>query len=83
MYTLELTAQDLDTIGFVGHRYGWSDALCKACLEVGHNEIPEHVAWELQEAFESDCEGGHSSFPMLDPASKLCRKLTSFWVSIV
>ena len=82
MYTLTLTESEMDTIGWVGHRYCWSDALWQNC-EIGENRIPEHVAWELQEAFENDTEGGHSPFPCLDYSSELYRKLTEFWDSIV
>ena len=81
MYTLELSEQDVKTIGFVGYRYGWSDSLSH--LSAGINEIPEHEAWEINEACESDTEGGHSFFPMLDPRSDLAGKLSDFLQSIV
>lgn len=80
-YTLELTAQDVTTIAFVGGRYNWSDALTG--LETGTNEIAEPEAWEILEAFESDTEGGHDPFPMLDTSSDLCTKLYNLWESIV
>jgi hypothetical protein len=81
VYTLELTEEDVSTIGFVGGRYSWSDVLCK--YDVGTNEIPEHEAWEIRDAFESDMEGGHSPFPMLNPNSDLYQKLQDFWDKIV
>ena len=65
-YELELTEDNVKTIAFVGHRYGWSDAL-KSFAE-GTNELAEHEAWEVREAIESDTEGGHSLFPMLGHA---------------
>lgn len=45
--------------------------------------IPEHTAWELKEAFESDTEGGHSMFPMLQTPSALSVKLYEFLDRIV
>ena len=82
MYKLELTDSEMRDICFVGYRYAWSDALSKHC-QVGVNEIPEHIAWEIMEAFESDMEGGHSPFPMLDGRSELAEKLNKFWEEIV
>ena len=81
MYILNLTELDVDTITFVGSRYGWSNALLPYCG--GRNEIPEHEAWGLAEAFESDCEGGHSMFPMLSHDSRLYAKLAAFVEDIV
>lgn len=81
MYKLTLTDADLSAIAFVGHRYGWSQAL--SGLSEGENVIPEWQAWEIAEACESDAEGGHDYFPMLDPRSELAEKLTAFLSSIV
>jgi hypothetical protein len=81
MYTLTLTTENIDTIGFVGNRYAWSDAL--KTMEVGANEIAEHEAWDIKESFESDTEGGHSFFPMLDHQSDLAEKLFTFLDAIV
>lgn len=81
MYTLDLTQGDVDTIGFVGYRYGWSSVLGK--YDAGIHEIPEHEAWEIQEAFDGDMEGGHNAFPMLDPRSDLVGKLATFYQAIV
>ncbi len=80
-YTLTLTANDLLTIGFVGGRYAWSEAL--SGLSLGVNALEEYEAWEIGEAFEADTEGGHSPFPMLDPHSELFDKLLAFWQAIV
>lgn len=74
MYNLHLTDDDIRTIDFVGYRYAWSSWLQDNC-QTGDNELPEHVAWELQEAFESDTNGGHSMFPMLDHSCNLAEKL--------
>jgi len=81
MYALELTEQDVETIAHVGYRYGWSDALSH--LEEGINNIPEHEAWEIKGAFDSDTEGGHQFFPMLASCSDLCTKLVKFYMEIV
>ena len=80
-YVLTLTDEDVAVVGFVGGRYAWSEALLS--LEVGENHLSESEAWELVEAFESDTEGGHPPFPMLDPECELWAKLRSFWFSIV
>lgn len=80
-YTLALTQEDIDTIGFVGHRYAWSEAL--GGLGEGDNPLAEHEAWALQEAFEQDTEGGHSFFPMLSHESELAGKLFTLMESIV
>ena len=80
-YQLVLSVQDLDTIAFVGDRYSWSAAL--RALDVGDNELSEPDAWRIKEAFESDMEGGHSPFPMLDEHSELHAKLLAFWDRIV
>lgn len=90
MYTLTLDAQDHETISFVGHRYGWSDKLSRMSYFGEEQEngstvykFPEHIAWEIRDAFDSDTEGGHSFFPMLDPRCDLARKLAAFYDSIV
>ena len=81
MYTLNLTAENIRTIAFVGDRYSWSAIL--APYGEGRNEIPEHEAWDIQAAFEEDTVGGHRLFPMLDHNSRLCSKLLLFMDSIV
>ena len=81
MYTLHLTEEDISTIAFVGHRYGWSDTL--SSLGEGKNEIPERKAWDIISAFNEDTEGGHSFFPMLNHQSDLARKLFHFMEEIV
>ena len=80
-YTITLTEQDVGTIAFVGFRYGWSDAL--RGLEAGDNILAEHEAWNIRDAIESDTEGGHSYFPMLDGRCELADKLYAFLESIV
>lgn len=80
MYKLLLTAEDISTIEFVGCRYGWSESL-SSCGE-GENIFPEHIAWEIKDAFESDAQGGHSFFPMLDCQSDLCEKLAQLYIAI-
>ena len=80
-YTIELTAEDVRTIAFVGGRYGWSAAL--SCYDAGTVELTEPEAWEIADAFEADQDGGHSAFPMLNYDSELADKLIRFWDSIV
>lgn len=82
MYTLVLSESDLSTAHHVGHRYAWSQWILDTC-EVGANALAEHQAWELAEAIEADCEGGHSPFPMLNPHSELYEKLSTLAESIV
>ena len=79
-YTLDLTHDDINTIAFVGARYCWSDVIP---LIEGPQEIVEHEAWEMIEAFDRDTEGGHSMFPMLDHNSDLADKLIHFYGSVV
>lgn len=81
MYTLDLTAVEIDTIAFVGGRYSWSAILTPYVQ--GRNEIPEHEAWDIQAAFQEDTAGGHSMFPMLDHRSELYSKLMLFWEGII
>ena len=81
MYNITLTQEDVETISFVGHRYAWAEAL--SGLTEGENIIPEHEAWEIMFAFESDTEGGHQFFPMLNLQSELAGKLFAFLDSIV
>ena len=80
-YRLTLTESDVQTIAFVGWRYGWSDSLSR--LSEGENELAEHEAWEIAEAIDGDEEGGHHPFPMLDPRCELYSKLSAFRESIV
>jgi hypothetical protein len=81
MYILEMTQDDLDTIGFVGNRYAWSESISH--LSEGTNDISESEAWGIKEAIEADMEGGHDAFPMLDPRSDLCDKLYNFYEEII
>lgn len=82
MYHLFLTAKDVQTIDWIAGRYCWSEILYKRCSE-GDNEIPEYIAWELNEAFEEDTKGGHPYFPCLDHRSDLASKLFAFMEQIV
>ena len=90
MYTLTLDEQDLETISFIGYRYHWSDKLSRVNFFAEEKEdgtyvysFPEHVAWEIRDAFELDTEGGHPFFPMLDHRCSLARKLFAFMENIV
>lgn len=80
-YRLVLTAEDVRVIAFVGSRYAWSDALLD--FDEGVHEISEPDAWRIAEAFESDTEGGHAVFPLLDPTSDLFAKLLAFREGII
>lgn len=80
-YKLTLTEQDCKDIGFVGNRYAWAESLY--FLDAGEHDIPEHQAWKIKEAFETDTEIGHSFFPLLDRRSDLFEKLMAFYDSIV
>jgi hypothetical protein len=81
VYTLHLTAEDIDTIAFVGHRYAWADAL--RTLAKGVNELQEHEAWAIHEAIDADMEGGHDAFPMLDTRGELADKLLELYMAII
>ena len=81
MYTLTLTESDIATIAFVGNRYEWSSILQD--LNEGINEIPEYKAWEIKDAIESDMDGGHDAFPMLDTDSELGENLYKLYYDIV
>ena len=84
MYALKITRADADTIRFIGSRYDWSDTLMTlGYASQGNYIVPESDAWMIQAAIESDMEGGHNAFPMLDPRSKLASKLADFVLAIV
>jgi len=82
MYKLHLTEEEMQTIYYVGHRYNWSDWLNMNC-NIGDNELPEHVAWEMEKEFLNDATGGHGMFPMLDRQSDLWVKLHKLLEEIV
>lgn len=81
-YTLHITESDLETIGWVGHRYEWSDWADKH-LTAGDNVLAEHEAWEFAEAIDADTDGNHAPFPLLDQRSDLYKKLQEFYESLV
>ena len=84
-YTLELSGDnDVRTIAFVGRRdasYAWAEALL--AREAGRNERTEPETWSIAGAFDSDAEGGHSMFGMLDLRSALAEKITVVGNSII
>jgi len=82
-YQLDLTEDDLGTIGFVGNRYGWSNSLIKVGVSEGVNDLTYSEVWEVADGIESDCEGGHDGYPMLDTRSDLCWKLNNLYLSVV
>ena len=77
VYVLELTEDEAATISWVGGRYGWSDALSE--YGEGAHMIAEGDAREIIEGIESDMEGGHDAFPMLDVGSDLADKLVDLY----
>jgi len=81
MFRLDLTADDINTIRFVGNRYSWSDCLINVGVSEGVNELTEYETWEIKESIEADMEDGHDSYPMLDPSSDLCDKLHNLYLS--
>jgi len=83
MYNLTLTENDIETIFFVGNRYGWSKSLLDIGINEGENLIRESDAWKVKDGIDDDMEGNHSAFPMLDSRSDLAEKLVKFWDSIV
>mgnify|MGYP003676230746 CR=1 FL=1 len=80
-YRINLTAEDVLTIAFVGARYAWSEVLID--LGEGEHELGEAEAWRIAEAFDADTEGGHAMFPLLAPDSELFAKLLAFREGIV
>jgi hypothetical protein len=89
MYRLTLTASERQAFDWVGNRYltgdGWSSLLC-ACM--GEDDewsadaaitfnVPEHVAWELNELAEQE----DFLFPCF--AGELAGKLMDFCMRIV
>ena len=79
MYTLNLTDEDLETIYYVGNRYGWSHNLLDIGVSIGENTLTESEAWYFNEGVEED-EG---TFPMLDDRSELYTKFNNLLNSIV
>ena len=77
---IALTADDVQAIHFVGGRYGWSAETARQIVEEDDGkfylrleEESDMRAWV--DEVDSDTEGGHSYFPMLDPGSELYDKL--------
>jgi hypothetical protein len=73
-YRMEFSPDEMATIYFVGDRYGWSSSLLNWIGETddGGGEIAplsnEAIA-DIKEGIESDMEGGHNAFPMLNTRS--------------
>jgi len=82
-YTLHLTAADVNAIAFVGSRYGWSSALGN--LTEGDNHLSEAQAWDIVDGVNSDMEGGHDPFPLMDwyDSDGLCDKVSALIDSVV
>lgn len=81
-YRIEITADDIETIAWIGNRYEWS-SWAHSTLETGINDLAEHEAWELIDAMAADIDGGHSPLPLLNPHCMLYDKLIALWQSIV
>lgn len=79
-YRMEFSPDEMATIYFVGDRYGWSSSLLNWIGETddGGGEIAplsnEAIA-DIKEGIESDMEGGHNAFPMLNTRSDVGRAL--------
>ena len=82
MYRLDLTEDDINTIFFVSYRYSWSSNLIQVGISEGVNEFTESDAWYIKLGIDSDCEGGHDGYPMLDTNSDLCEKLHKLYLEI-
>ena len=82
MYRLDLTEEDIDTIEFVGNRYGWSSNLIQVGISEGVNEFTDSEAWYIKQGIEADMEGGHDGYPMLDTSSDLCEKIHNLYLEI-
>jgi len=82
MYRLDLAEDDIATIVFVGNRYGWSSNLIQVGISEGVNEFTYSDAWHIKQGIDSDCEGGHDGYPMLDTSSDLCEKLHNLYLEI-
>lgn len=78
MYTIELTEDDMKAIRFIGYRYEWSN-WCRNNLEVGINDLREHMAWEFVDAVNAD----DCLYPMLDTNSRLFDKLNTLYNEVV
>lgn len=85
MTILVLTKDEVTTIRWVGHRYGWSSALMK--FGVGRNLLSQIDEWDIHAGIEADMEGGHDAFPCLDTrsdvGSDLADKLMSIYMGVV
>jgi hypothetical protein len=84
IYTLRLTKKEADTVGWVGGRYCWSDALL-SYIDCAESEQGAQLTLEdmtyLKEQFIEDTEGGHDFFPCLLPGSSLYSKLCELYRS--
>lgn len=84
MYTLKIDSHGADAIQFIGYRYAWSSTLQRLGYDtMGEHTLPEHHAWDIREAIDSDMVGGHSAYPLLDPRSTLAESLTELYQNIV
>ena len=65
------TKEEINTISFVGNRYGWSSSLLDAMTynDDGSGQVSYRDYYEIQQGIESDMEGGHNAFPMLNTRS--------------
>jgi hypothetical protein len=94
-YRLTLTREERKAIDWVGERYSGAPKLkeivCK-CIDDDEDDvwegpdvitvvIPEHHAWELEEAVEEDMEGNHEPWPCF--SADLYIKLEEFRSRIV
>ncbi len=79
-YQITIDREDAKAIAFSGYRYGWSDILQKLNIdEPGTHQLPESVAWQIQEALAED----ELLMPLLSPDSNLYSELLRLWNEIV
>lgn len=93
MYHLTLSSGERRAIDFVGNRYPSGDQLRDVLMDCIPSDadwsedgditfnIPEHMAWEINDLYEEESEGGHSGYPMFD--DELMEKMHEFIDHIV
>lgn len=72
-HEIPFTEEEIACLSWVGDRYGWSastlDAMTYNDDGSGQVELSESNIYSIYEGIESDMEGGHNAFPMLNTRS--------------
>lgn len=77
---ITFSKEDIDTITWVGDSYSWASIMSKYVFEDGEEVVfSDSDVQVIAEEFDSDTEGGHNYFPLLNPASELAEKLTRIY----